>query len=57
MISSNGLRCKSGTSASSAGYPTGNRSASFSLFGLPSRVLNAGPQFRGVLVKVTNPAY
>lgn len=56
-ISFKDLRLKSGTKHFSAGYPTGKSSTSFSEVGLLSRVRKAGPQFNGVDVKETNPAY
>lgn len=49
--------CKSGTKQSSAGYPTGSRSANFSEDGLPSKTRNAGPQLRGVEGREAKPAY
>ena len=51
-----GFRDNAGTVASGAGYPSGNNINSFSSEGLFNKDLNAGPQFKGVLVSVTSPA-
>lgn len=56
-ISSRGLRFKSGTVASDAGYPTGSSISSFSLAGRLRSSLSWGPQLRGVDVTVTRPAF
>lgn len=56
MIFSNDFRCTSGTFASSAGYPTGSNSITFSFSGLPKSSRSATPAFSGVVVTATRPA-
>lgn len=56
-MSSNGFLFKSGTRQFSAGYPIGNNSNNFSFDGRFSKALKAGPQFKGVDVKLTRPAF
>lgn len=57
MISSSCFRFKSGTVQFSAGYPTGSKSDSFSDVGLSKSIRRFGPQFKGVEVNETSPAY
>lgn len=57
MISSRGLRVRLGTVALDEGYPRGRSSIIFSFLGRPRRLRRAGPQLRGVEVRVTRPAY
>ena len=55
--SDNDFLIKAGTVASAAGYPIGSSISSFSFFGLFSKLRRAGPQFKGVDVSVTKPAF
>lgn len=57
LYSSNSFRFKSGTKQSFAGYPTGKSNISFSCDGRSNNVRKAGPQFNGVDVSETKPAY
>lgn len=56
IISSSGFLFRSGTSQSSCGYPTGNKTINFSFRGRFRRVLKAGPLFKGVVVNDDSPA-